>query len=332
MIRFALGIAMALGIVGGAEAASKDAKAPVEKGAASPLAPVKLALNWKPEAEFGGFYEAERAGHYAKAGFKVEILPGGVGTPVVQMIAAGQTDFGIVSASEIVLARSRGADVVGVFSVYQDSPHAILVHESRGFKSLADVFRSEGTLAIEMGSPMALHMEKKYAPVKVKRVPYAGGISHFLRDATHSQQGFVTSESLLAAQQGAKVKSFLVKDSGYNPYLVLVAVKGELWRKEPEKVKAFLRATREGWKAFNAAPAPANAIMRKLNPTIDEKTFAESAVVQRPFVENEFTKAKGLGAMTRERWAELIAQLKDLGSLKVSDQVKPEECFTNEAL
>src|SRR4051794_36737259 len=61
---------------------------------------MKLALNWKPEPEFGGFYAAP----YSKHGLDVEVLPGGSGTPTVQMVGAGSVNFGIVSADEVILA------------------------------------------------------------------------------------------------------------------------------------------------------------------------------------------------------------------------------------
>src|SRR5580765_6359971 len=69
---------------------------------------LKLALNWKPDPQFGGFYAAD----YGKHGLDIEILPGGAGTPTVQMIGAGSAEFGIVSADELVVARARGNDVV----------------------------------------------------------------------------------------------------------------------------------------------------------------------------------------------------------------------------
>jgi len=50
---------------------------------------VKLALNWKPDPQFGGFYAAEKLGLFQKEGLTVEILPGGAGTPTVQMVGAG---------------------------------------------------------------------------------------------------------------------------------------------------------------------------------------------------------------------------------------------------
>jgi len=286
---------------------------------------LRLTLNWKPEPEFGGFYEAERIGAFQAEKLAVKIQPGGAGTPVPQMLAAGQTEFGVLGADEVVTARARGLDLVSLFAVYQSSPHGILVREERGFKTLADVFGHEGQLAIQRGSAMALWLEKKYAPVKVKLVPFTGGIAPLLKDVNYAQQGFVTSESLLAKRQGAAVRTFLVSDSGFDPYLAVVAVRGDYLRKNPELVKAMLRALNKGWVSYLKDPAPANLIMGKLNPTIDAATFAESAKVQIPFIETAATKKSGLGSMTVERWRTLVEQLR---AVKIIDKdVSPESCF-----
>src|SRR3954468_3463991 len=86
--------------------------------ACSKASKIRLALNWKPNPEFGGFYAAD----YAKHRLDVELLPGGAGTPTVQMIGAGSAEFGIVAGDEILLARARGNDVVALFAVFQQNP------------------------------------------------------------------------------------------------------------------------------------------------------------------------------------------------------------------
>ena len=119
---------------------------------------IRLALNWKPDPEFGGFYAAPYQAH----GLDVEILPGGAGTPTVQMVGAGSAEFGVVSADELVVARSRGNDVVALFAVFQNNPQGIMVHASRKLASLADLFKVPGTVALQRGLPYARLLEKKY--------------------------------------------------------------------------------------------------------------------------------------------------------------------------
>src|SRR5215212_8239009 len=141
---------------------------------------VTIALNWVPEPEFGGIYQAKIDGTCEKNGLDVTIRPGGAGAPTWQMVASGQVEFGVCSADEVVVARAQGADVVAFFTIYQTCPQAIMVHQSRGLTSIDQVFNSGGTLAMEIGLPYAKFLQNKYGFANVKRIPYDGGIGNFL--------------------------------------------------------------------------------------------------------------------------------------------------------
>ena len=281
---------------------------------------VKLALDWVPEPEFGGFYAAREGGAFMREHLTVEIQGGGAGAPVVQLVDRGKADFGIAGADEVITARARGADIIPIFATFQISPQGIMAHASRGAKGIADVL-SSGTLALEPGLPYAAYLKKKYGFDKVKIVPYDGGVARFISDKDFAQQCFITSEPLAAAKKGADPKVFLIADEGYRPYVAVVSTRKALWKEKPALVKAFVRAAREGWGAYLADPAPANAVMAKLNPTMDAETFAGAAKAQRPLVETDETRPGKLGAMTRERWETLGKQLVELGIVEKAPPV-----------
>ena len=278
---------------------------------------IKLALNWKPDPQFGGFYAAD----YAKEGLDVEILPGGAGTPTVQMIGSGSAEFGIVSADELLLARSRGTDVVALFAVYQNCPQGIMVHAERGLKSIGDVTR-EGTLALQSGLAYARILEKQYTFKNVKIVPSPGGdISSFLSDPKFAQQCFVVSEPLAAKKKGAAVQVFPVSDTGFNPYTTVLAVSGDYLKKNPEIARKMTAAAKAGWQAYLDNPKPVNEKMHGLNPSMELETFAEVAEAQKPYIQT----GAPLGSMTAERWNTLSKQLLELGDIPSAP--KAEECF-----
>ncbi|MFM8269345.1 MAG: ABC transporter substrate-binding protein [Pseudomonadota bacterium] len=287
-------------------------------------AKLRLSLNWKPEPEFGGFYEAALNGFYEKEGIELEILPGGVGTPVIQMVEAGKVEMGISNSDEVILGRSQGAEVVSIYAVYQTSPMALLTHAERGFKELKDVFESPGTIAAERGLPYIRFCEKKYGFKNVKIVPFMGGITQFLSDKKMTQQGFMTAEPILARKQGANPKTFLIADSGYNPYLTVVIVRKEFAAKNPDLIKKFVKATQEGWRRYLENPSAANKKMAVLNPTMDSETFQEGAKAQIPLIETAETKKFGLGYQSKERWEKLASQLLDL---KVVKSTLPAEAY-----
>jgi NitT/TauT family transport system substrate-binding protein len=282
---------------------------------------IRLALNWKPDPQFGGFYAAP----YEDYKLNVEILPGGAGTPTVQMIGAGSAEFGIVSADELVIARSRGNDVVALFAVFQDTPQGIMVHAERGLMALEEVFE-EGTVALQRGLPYARFLEKQYGFDRVKIVPSPGGdISAFLSDPLFAQQCFIMSEPLQARRAGARVTVFPIADTGYNPYTTVLATSRNFIVENASVVESMVAAVREGWRTYLRDPAPTNAKMQALNPSMDAATFAEVAEAQRPFIETEDTAQIGLGGMTRERWEKLIQQLHGLGD--IPEPLSPEDCF-----
>lgn len=285
-----------------------------------------LALNWKAEPEFGGFYAAQLEGIYKKYGLDIKILEGGSGTPTVQMLANNKVDFAIVSADEILISQERNPKnkIKAVFSVYHTSPHIILTHAEKNFESIKDVFASKDTLAVQAGLPYYQWLVKTLGKPHAKIVPFTGGIAHFLNDKNFSQQGFLTTELIAAEKAGQKVKHFLIADMGYNPYLVVVAVREKMLQENPELVKKFIQAVREGWESYLKDPTKTNVEIAKLNKAFDPDTLKKAAEIQKPLIQSP---KEPLGSMTAERWKTLTDQLKSIGLIKSSPA--PSSLFEN---
>jgi NitT/TauT family transport system substrate-binding protein len=279
----------------------------------------KLALNWKPEQEFGGFYAAQLNNHYQKNNLAIDILEGGTTTPVVQLVASGKAEFGILSGDEVILAHQNNMDIVAIYNVYQTSPMMIMSHKEKKAKNLQDVFTG-GILAVEKGHPYFKFLETKYDLSKTKVVPYTGGVREFLANKELSQQGFITSEPIAAKKAGAQVDTFLVSDAGYDPYTEVVVTTKKYYEKNKATVDAFLKATHNGWKDYlnkKDTTEKVNAHMHKLNPTMDIATLNEGAKAQINLIVN---KKYPLGTFSEERWNKLAKQLVDL---KVVKTIKP---------
>ncbi|MDP3093595.1 MAG: ABC transporter substrate-binding protein [bacterium] len=86
---------------------------------------VSLRLKWINQAQFSGFYMANKLGFYAENGLDVGIYPGGPDISPVQMVVTGVNDFGITGADQILLAREKGVPIVALAVIYKQSPVAI---------------------------------------------------------------------------------------------------------------------------------------------------------------------------------------------------------------
>lgn len=285
---------------------------------------VTLALNWFPEVEHGGFYAALVHGYYAEEGLDVQILPGGPDAPVTARVATGRVTFGVENADHVVYARAEGADVVALLAPIQNSPRCLIVHAAspiHRFEDLRDV-----TLAMSAKGAFAHFLRARLPLEGVRVTPYTGSLSLFLRDPNYVQQGYVFSEPLLARRAGVETRALLVSDLGFNPYTSVLLTRGSLWREQPDLVRRFVRASRRGWEHYLREPEATNRLIHRLNPEMDMEVLAFGVEALRPLALTETAQREGFGALRKERWAALVAQMEELG-LVPAGRVRPEEIF-----
>ncbi len=277
---------------------------PPPEPSAPALRTVVVALNWYPEPEFGGFYDAALRGLYQQAGLDVTILPGGPGAPVLELLAGGRAQVAISGADDLLVRRARGLDAVAVFAGFQDSPVGLLVHDP-GPAAYAEV---RGPVAAEAGSPFQQFIWAKFGwEGKVELVPTTGTIAPFVANAELAQQAYVTSEPCLAEAQGVKVRFLPAKEAGWNPYASLAVVNGS--EKAEPWVSDFVRASTEGWRHYLDDPTVANAEITKLNKEMTVERVTCVTERQKAYV----TGDAGVGRLEAARFAEVAAALGSVG-------------------
>lgn len=306
----------------------KDAASELQKGSEGRVK-LTLQLNWVPEPEFGGFYAAKHLGLYQTHGLDVDIVAGSAGIQTWQMVATGKVPLALSTSDEVVRAKLKDADVLGIYAVYQTSPRAFMVHESSGVSSLEDIFKS-GTIkrvAMEAGKAEGRFLEKRYGFGSVELIQYSGNLSLFLQDPTMAQQCFIFSEPVSAKLQGVPVRAFSLAESGFNPYLNIVVTSREFLDKNRAAVESFVHATREGWQAYLDDPGPTNEYMRTQGADMTLEAMKLAADLQKPLVTDGEGTSKYLGHMSEERWRTSTQQLVDLGEIQSVPDIAT--CFAN---
>src|SRR5271155_5805023 len=97
-------------------------------GTALALEKFTFGLNWLPEAEHCGIYEARETGLYKAAGLDVDIVPGGPGVNLPQLVAAGKVDAGMGTAFITLNMRNAGVPGVTIAALFQKSPQTLVAH------------------------------------------------------------------------------------------------------------------------------------------------------------------------------------------------------------
>ena len=182
--------------------------------AAEGLQEIRLALNWFPEPEFGGFYEGVVGGHYREAGFDVSILPGGPGAPTLQLLEGGRAEAAISAADDLLIKRNRGAKAIGVYPAFQNSPQGLMLHAVTGIETPKDI--PEGsTVSIEVGSPFQKHLWHTYQWEGTMNAVPCGLVGTFTDEST-IQQAYITSEPCIVRQK-AVIRCFSSPRERWNP-------------------------------------------------------------------------------------------------------------------
>ena len=107
-------------------------------GAQADLIPERILLTFIPNIQFAPFYLGIADGHFARQGFEVTLEH--LQEPdVLDLVAAGQADFGIVSGEQVILARAKGRDVLYVYEWFQEYPVGIVMAGADGEADLANL-------------------------------------------------------------------------------------------------------------------------------------------------------------------------------------------------
>jgi NitT/TauT family transport system substrate-binding protein len=275
------------------------------------LTKITLQADWYPQPEHGGFFTAVVKGYYRDEGLDVTIVPLGPYLDADKSVSSGRAQFGLQASDHVLEAIANGLPLVAIAATMQRDPQGIMVRKDSPIHSFGDL--NGHTVAIQTGSTWWEYIERKYQLNNVHEVPAMMNVANFVADPNYVQQAFATSEPFFAQKQGVQTRVLLTSDAGYAPYRVMVTTRDFL-QQHPDVVAKFVRASLRGWRDYLNDPAPAHALIAKLNPALtpDWMQFSWQALRDGHFVTGDDPSGAQMGQMTPERWATMYNQLLDL--------------------
>ena len=282
-------------------------KAAAPAAAGPTLTKLKLATDWRAEAEHGGYYQAVATGEYAKRGLDVQIIQGGPGVNVPQLLASGAVDFGIGSNGFIVLnLANEKAPVKAVMASFQKDPQVLIAHPDAGIASIADMKGHPILLSDASVTAWWVWLKAKYDLTDAQVRKYTFNSAPFLADKRAVQEGYVTSEPYtIEKETGVKPAVFLLADNGYPGYASMVLARDAMIAAQPAVVKAFVEATIAGWTSFlDGDASKADALIRKDNPEMTQDILDQARAKLKSYgiLQSGDAVAGGIVAMTDARW------------------------------
>lgn len=275
---------------------------------------MRVQLDWLPEIESGGYYQAQARGYYAAQGLAVEILPGGPGVPIKDIVADGRADVGATDGNGVIVAISRGLPLVIVGAEMQRSPLALMFHRTHPLQGFRDL---DGRTLIASASMAWVDYIQRSQRVRFDLMPNSTDLTTFVADETLVRQCYATQEPFLARQLGADVGTLMLYDADYDPYRVIYTSR-EFAKQNPAAVRRFLVATIAGYNdLLEGDPAPAFQAVAAVNPAMTPELMRHSLEQMRALrlVQGRSADGERTGRIIHERIARQIEQLDQVGQL-----------------
>jgi len=305
----------------------------IARAADKPLTPVSVQLDWIPEPEHGGLYQALARGFFREEGLEVTLRPGGPNAFVMPSIATGKVDIGQADSTNTLLQQAEDLPVVQFAAVFQDDPSGILVNPDSSVHTFTDL--QGKTLIARPEWAFLKFLRHKYA-IDFNIVPQNFSVAAFLGNKEALQQGYYIAEPYHITHAGGKMPRFLSTwDAGFRAYAVLVTNR-RFAREHPGELRAFVRAYIHGWRDYlEGDPAPAHRALKAANPnnTDEFMAFSRRMIIEGKLVTGRDAGSgdKNIGRLDPARYAEQIKQLEELGILK-SGKVSVDRAMTTEFL
>lgn len=277
-------------------AAAMTAAMPAARAAES----VNLILNWTPTADHSPFYYAKAQGWYAKAGIDLNIEVGrGSGVSSLK-VGSGGSPFGIADLATTLVAKSKGADVVAVMSIYANTGQTFYWLKSYGVdgpKSFAGhkIGNPPGDAARVMWPAFAKAAGIAPDSVSFVNIGPTAKIASLKSHTVDIISDFYNEHDLKVKEFGSDLGYVNWKDLGLNPYGNSLIVNGAFLKKNPKLSEDFVRITQ---KAFATCVADADPCIKALLDAASglDKSNQEHQWERIKFLmADEFTTTKALG-------------------------------------
>ncbi|MEE8441337.1 MAG: ABC transporter substrate-binding protein, partial [Spirochaetia bacterium] len=105
----------------------------------TPQREVRVQLGWTHQAQWAGFYAAEKNGYYSAESLSVSLIPRT--DPTVNTltgVADGTAQFGTTNGVAAVSARSRGVPILPIAAIYRRNPQVFMTLSGSGISSPQD--------------------------------------------------------------------------------------------------------------------------------------------------------------------------------------------------
>ena len=275
---------------------------------------IKLSLDWVPQGEHGGFFQAIAKGYYSDVGINLEIIPGGPSVNTKAMLMADQVDFNIGGSAGALNYAKQDLPFKVIAAFFQKTPQILMSHPNVGIDHPKD-FKNKTIFLSNFGRLSFWgFIKNKYDLSDDQLKSYNFNSQPFIENPLSIQQGYLSSEPFaIKKAAGFEPVVYLLADHGFSAYANTIETSDKLIQENPDLIIRFLAASKKGWEDYlDNDPKPAFDLIQKLNPDMpsDKLAYAHKKMIEYNIVRGS---VENIGYMSKERWREFYEMSYKLG-------------------
>ena len=224
------------------------------------LSHVRLALQWKPQSQFAGYYLARARGLYREAGLDVTLLHATPERDALNILEDGDADLATAFLADGLLRAPR---LVQVAQMVNRSNLMILAWKDMGVSRVQDL---EGRRISLWRQAFTTEFDTFFARhgVRPRPIPQRYSINLFLNRGVAACAAMEYNEYHRIWQAGidaGAITPFLMRDHGLGFPEDGIYAKAEWFNRNAEVARRFRQATLAGWEMARANPEEAIALV-----------------------------------------------------------------------
>jgi putative hydroxymethylpyrimidine transport system substrate-binding protein len=234
-------------------------------------------LDWFPNADHVGIYQALADHDFIKAGLDVHVqVPSDPAAPL-RLLAAGKIDAAISYEPEVLLARNQNLPLVSIAAIVQKPLTSIVSIGSKHIKHVSDLRGKtvgDAGIAYQHAYLTTILAHAGIAQSKVKEVNVGSNLLPAMLsgqvDATLG--AYWNYEAIQLQQMGKHPNVIRMNQVGVPTYdELVVAVRASTLSQHPDEIRRFVQALARGYRAVRSDPAAAVQNLVSQNPGLDRK-------------------------------------------------------------
>ncbi len=296
---------------------------------------MEFILNWVPGGDHAPYYSAKAQGWYAKEGIDLVLEPGKGSMLAVQKVGAGANSIGLADMGNVLLGRAKGADSVGVFNVYANSPQGLYWLKSSGIKGIKDFAGKKiGNPAADGARPMwpALAKANGLDPKSVTwvNVDANAKLSALKSKSIDVTTSFYNIHHIFQRELGDDMGFVAWRDIGLNPYGNSVIINAAYLAKNKPLVDKFVKVTQRAFAACVKDPKPCVQALIDANGALKLDNEMTNWSLVEVLMSDKFSREVALGIHDDARMKADYELVRDYIGLEKPFDVKT--TYTNEFL